>query len=214
MNPWLYISLSDYEAHMSSQTVMQLQALNKIFKDTIYEYNPKSICVLGSATGNGFEHLAGKKIQKLIGIDFNPEYISVCKERYENTLPKMELICADVLKLDLPNSSFDLIYGALIFEYVATGELIKKISEWLKPKGVLVCIIQLPSIQSEAVSETPYSALKKLNSIMNLVEVDKLVKTAKKHGLKESKFYKVDLQQGKKFLVGHFHKNRIIAKIL
>jgi len=207
MNPWLYISPSDYEAHMSSQTVMQLQALNKIFKDTINEYNPKSICVLGSATGNGFEHLAGKKIQKLIGIDLNPEYISVCNERYENTLPKMELICADVLKLDLSSSSFDLIYGALIFEYVSLEKLIRIISEWLKPNGVLVCVIQLPSEISEPVSGTTYSALQKLNSILKLVEVDKLVKTAKKNELKESKFYKVDLQQGKKFLVGHFLKN-------
>ena len=34
-NPWLDIPLDDYEGHMSSADVGQLQTLNKLFKEVV-----------------------------------------------------------------------------------------------------------------------------------------------------------------------------------
>ncbi|SEP84698.1 hypothetical protein SAMN02910289_00666 [Lachnospiraceae bacterium RM5] len=38
MNPWKKIHLSDYENHMSLESVQQLQALNRIMKEQFYTY--------------------------------------------------------------------------------------------------------------------------------------------------------------------------------
>ena len=37
-NPWEAISLSDYENHMSLDSVMQLQALNQLMKGQLEDY--------------------------------------------------------------------------------------------------------------------------------------------------------------------------------
>ncbi|MCR5126615.1 MAG: hypothetical protein K6B69_00785 [Lachnospiraceae bacterium] len=47
MNPWKEIRLSDYENHMSLDSVQQLQALNQVMKELfrIYEmFRAKSEC--------------------------------------------------------------------------------------------------------------------------------------------------------------------------
>ncbi|MBI5730034.1 MAG: class I SAM-dependent methyltransferase [Ignavibacteriales bacterium] len=113
-NPWLQISAEDYEGHMSAPNVAQLQMLNKIFADVLNEFNAQSIAVLGCTTGNGFEHLVNKNIERVVGVDINPDYISICKNRFEKSLPQLELICADLNQLELQNSSLHLIHTALI----------------------------------------------------------------------------------------------------
>ena len=41
-NPWEEIALSDYENHMSLDSVKQLQAMNSIMKKQFGSYSPKS----------------------------------------------------------------------------------------------------------------------------------------------------------------------------
>ena len=72
MNPWKEIRLSDYENHMSLDSVQQLQALNQIMKEQfriyemfrakpdIYDELPGYAMILGVAGGNGLEHITPK----------------------------------------------------------------------------------------------------------------------------------------------------------
>ena len=53
MNPWEEISLSDYENHMSLDSVKQLQAMNEMYSDsnrpdaeTLEEMKSKLLCEL------------------------------------------------------------------------------------------------------------------------------------------------------------------------
>ncbi|MCL6100818.1 MAG: class I SAM-dependent methyltransferase [Bacteroidetes bacterium] len=181
-NPWLKISSEDYEGHMSAPNVMQLQMLNKIFADVLNKFLPKSIAVLGCTTGNGFEHLIGKDIEQIVGVDINPEYLSVCSKRFAEKLPQLKLICEDLSKVNLPNSTFDLIHAALVLEYVDTEMLLAKISWWLKPNRILSVVLQLPSAVSPLVSETPYRSLQKLNKYIQLVNPAELRKTFPANG--------------------------------
>lgn len=125
-NPWLQIPAEDYEGHMSASNVDQLQMLNKIFADVLNDFDPKTTAVLGCTTGNGFEHLINKNIERIIGVDINHEYLAICKNRFEKSLPQLELICADLNETDFPDSSFDLIHAALVFEYVEVELLLSK----------------------------------------------------------------------------------------
>ncbi len=205
-NPWLQIPAEDYEGHMSAPNVAQLQMLNKIFIDVLNEYLPKSIAVLGCTTGNGLEHLIDKNIERIVGVDINPDYISICKKQFENKLPQLKLICADLNEVEFSNSSFSLIHAALVFEYVKVEPLLSKISRWLKPEGILSVILQLPSDTSAPVSETNYQSLKQLNSILNLIDPEDFSAVAIKKGLNEIQNYKIKLQSGKSFLVLLFRK--------
>lgn len=205
LNPWLEIPASDYENHMSAPNVGQLQMLNKIFEDVLDEFNPKSICILGCTTGNGFEHLINRNINEIIGIDINKNYLEECYNRFHNSLPQLKLICADLNEIDLHSNKFDLIHAALIFEYVDVKKVLNKIKKWLKHQGILCAVFQLPSENATPVSETPYVSLKSLSSIMTLfdkAEIEKMIK--EKFLLINS--YNVNLPQNKKFFVVYCRK--------
>lgn len=205
-NPWLQIPAEDYEGHMSASNVDQLQMLNKIFADVLNDFDPKTTAVLGCTMGNGFEHLINKNIERIIGVDINHEYLAICKNRFEKSLPQLELICADLNELEIANESFDLIHAALIFEYVEVELLLSKISRWLKPDGRLSVVLQLKSEMSEPISETPYQSLKLLNPVMKLVEPEEFRENVKSYGLDETKNLKIKMKSGKSFLIFLFQK--------
>lgn len=203
-NPWLSISASDYEGHMNSENVGQSPVLNHIFENVLKDIPSKNLAVLGCGTGNGFEHINSQITERVLGIDINPEYLSFLRERYGSKLRMLELICSDLSTFSCPDNSFDLIYAALIFEYVDFERILKKVANWLTTKGTLVVVLQLPSLESEMISETAYSSLRLLDTIMHLVKPEIFDETAEKCGLKKSKEIEIPLKSGKKFLVSYY----------
>ncbi len=206
LNPWLKIPAEDYEGHMSNENVGQLQALNGIFDNVLNECTPTSLCVLGCTTGNGFEHINRNITKRITCIDINRNYLQILDERYRQKLAGLELLCDDLDKIDLPAESFDLIYGALIFEYINVDAVLKNVSQWLKRGGALAVVIQIKSENLNAVSETPFHSLKYLNGLFNYVEPENFEKTALKFSLSKKKSYEYDLNSGKKFYIGYFIK--------
>ena len=84
MNPWKDILLSDYENHMSLESVQQLQVLNKLMKQQFYTYDIDSIMILGVAGGNGLEHIDPKKIEKVYGVaTFYSQFALTPKGKYK-----------------------------------------------------------------------------------------------------------------------------------
>ena len=62
-NPWKDISLSDYENHMSLDSVMQLQSMNQTMKSQLEDYDVHTVMILGISGGNGLEHIDIEKYQ-------------------------------------------------------------------------------------------------------------------------------------------------------
>ena len=48
-NPWENINLSDYESHMTLDSVQQLQAMNQMMKRQLNQYDIQSAMILGIA---------------------------------------------------------------------------------------------------------------------------------------------------------------------
>ncbi len=203
-NPWLKIPYDDYERHMELPDVAQLEVLSNIFNEVVELYNPKSLALIGCATGNGFEKLEGKNFDNVVGVDINPDYINICRSRYENKIGSLGLLCGDLLMVNLQQSSFDLIHAALLFEYVDVEKAISKIAGWLKPGGVLSVVLQLSSNSSAPVSETPFESIKILIPYIKLVDENWFIEICENYQLKLEKKYEVELQKGKRFLVVHF----------
>ncbi|MEW6194871.1 MAG: class I SAM-dependent methyltransferase [Bacteroidota bacterium] len=206
MNPWLKIPSSEYEGHMSAPGVEQLQVLNNIFKNIIDEFPAGSICVMGCTNGNGFEHFVGLNCRMILGIDINYSYLNECRAWFVEDLPSMNLICADLDTIELKDNSFDLIHAALVLEYINVENVVKKMSRWLKPNGILTVVLQLPSDESLPVSETEFESLKLLSPILKLVDVECLVNITAQNNLKLIRSFTINLKREKKFYIGHLKK--------
>ncbi len=154
MNPWEEISLSDYEKHMSLESVKQLQALNEMMKKQFEAYPVTTAMVFGIAGGNGLEHVNQEKYKKIYGIDINEEYLAAVKERYSYLKDTLECHRIDLTcEIDrLPEA--ELIIANLFIEYVGYDAFKKGV---LKSKAKYVsCIIQINTDEETWVSDSPY----------------------------------------------------------
>ncbi len=205
-NPWLSIPASDYEGHMSLPEVDQLSFLGDVFKESLANYDSNSVAYLGCATGNGIEHINTKKTQRLTVVDINPEYLEILRGRYQSIIPNMEIIEADLNHYGGNNQEYTLIFAGLIFEYLSPISLLKRIANWLEETGTMVVVLQLPEQNANKVSDTPYSSLKLLGSIMNLISEQDFQLMAKESGMREVEGKRVTLESGKSFYIGVYEK--------
>jgi SAM-dependent methyltransferase len=201
-NPWLSVPAADYEGHMGSPGVRQLEFLSRVFGGLVRELEPESLVVLGCATGNGFEHIEGGRIRKLIGLDINPEYLEICRRRHGDRIPEMDLVCADFASFDLEACSVDFVHAALFFEYVDPAAAIEKISHWLKPRGILAVVLQLPGDSCGKVSKTDFESVKALEPAIHLIDPALLARLAREHGFSEVRSARETLASGKEFFLG------------
>ena len=195
-NPWNEINLSDYENHMSLDSVGQLQALNRLMKDQFDAFPVKTAMVLGVAGGNGLEHIDTAKFQTVYGIDINDDYLKEVYKRYKDK--EAVLRC---LKLDLINEAdklphAELVIANLLVEYIgydAFGNAIKKIA----PEFVSV-VIQINTDENAWVSDSPYlHAFDRLDEVHHHMEEQALTDCLKAAGFKAVGSEREDLPNGK-----------------
>ena len=195
-NPWEEISLSDYENHMSLDSVKQLQAMNSIMKKQFSEYPVKTAMVLGIAGGNGLEHVRFSKLEKVYGIDINEEYLKAVKERYKDLEGTLECLKADLINEADKLPSAELVIANLLIEYIgyeAFGNAIKKIG----PKYVS-CVIQINTDEAQWVSDSPYlHAFDRLDEVHCQLEENSLITSMKRIGYSKILDGKDPLPNGK-----------------
>jgi SAM-dependent methyltransferase len=206
VNPWLKIPAFEYEGHMNDPDVDQLSFLSGFFRDSLKNFDCTSVAVLGAATGNGFEHVKNDKTKRITAVDINNEYLNILKHRYGNKIAGLEIVNDDIEFLDLAQSSFTLIFAALIFEYLKPGFAIQKISKWLNFGGVCVVVLQLPGTGEKKITKTLFKSLELLDPIMNLVNPEEFKEEAKATGLKLIQERELTLPGGKSFYTGCFER--------
>lgn len=203
-NPWLTIPLEDYEGHMAMPDVGQARMLANEFEELLKIYAPTSAALIGCAGGNGFEEAAKAGVTRLVGLDLNPTYIADAKARYAGRMPGLELYCADI-EGDMPElRPVQLIYGALIFEYVDLAKALKNLRDICLPNGILAALLQLPKEGAASVSPSPFETLKELSSIMRLAPPDDFREAAEGLGFGFLSQKLITLESGKRFSLQTF----------
>ena len=182
-NPWLDIPLTDYVGHMSSPQVGQHQVLNALLKEALTRARPRSVLVLGCSTGNGLEHVEPGVTSRVVAVDLNPAYLEQLAERFPTPPFELQARCADVAQCSFEREAFDLVHAALILEYVDWTRVLPRVAEAMRPRGVLSVVLQRPSQSTPAVTPTPFTRLRSLESIFGFVDPDVLVTTATALGL-------------------------------
>ena len=207
MNPWIEVAPADYEAHMTSPAVAQLPALADVLARDLALYRPGSLLVVGCATGNGFEHIDPAITARVTGVDVNPTFLAVARERHSPRLPGLELIRGDILDPALAPGTFALVHAALIFEHVSWQAALRRISGWVAPGGVLSVVLQLPSAEVAAVSPTAAaSRYPRIAQEMRLVDPGEFLEAAQELGLGAQSAQHIPLPQGKAFLATRWRR--------
>ena len=203
-NPWLEIPAEDYEGHMGSPQVGQLQMLNQRLKQVIAEAQPEEAAVLGCTTGNGFEHFDPTVTRRLLGVDINPAYLEIARQRFGGYGAGLELVCADLNAWGAGERRFDLVHAALVFEYVDAARLLEQIARGLKPGGALSVVLQLPVEGLPSVSQTRYTSLEKLSPIFRHYQPSEFRALAHQVALEATQEEICTLASGKQFYFGKY----------
>lgn len=195
-NPWEDISLSDYENHMSLDSVKQLQTLNSFMKDQFEAFPVDTAIVLGVAGGNGLEHIDTDKYLTVYGIDINEDYLKEVYKRYKDK--EKVLRC---LQLDLRSEAdklphADLVIADILVEYIGY-EVFRNALEKIAPKYVSA-VIQINTDEKAWVSDSPYlHAFDRLNEVHHQMEEDGLTECLKEAGFALMSTKREDLPNGK-----------------
>ena len=94
-SPWLHVPLTDYEGHMGSAGVQQLDALSDLFAEALTYCRPEAVAILGIAGGNGLERIDGNITRRIVGLDVNPLYLEAVRRRFQ-AARGLELHCVDL----------------------------------------------------------------------------------------------------------------------
>lgn len=152
-NPWEDIPLSDYENHMSLDSVMQLQAMNSMMKRQLARHPAQTAMILGVAGGNGLEHIDPQKFRRVYGVDVNRAYLRECAARHKNLDGILECICADLTAADVTLPHAGLVIANLLVEYIGYP-CFQRVVTQVRPAYVS-CIIQI-NVDDSFVSDSPY----------------------------------------------------------
>lgn len=207
-NPWLDIPLTDYEEHMALPTVDQSRLIAEQLATLVRTYSPRSVAVLGCAGGNGFDCLVGTTVTRVVGVDINPAFIQQTRRRYEGRIPGLELHVADIQTPAMLFDPVDLIYAALILEYVDLPQTMNAFQRCCRHHGVLAVLVQLPHDTMAHVSPSPYTSLQSLASRMRLVSDEELHREARQVGFARTHCRTLRSTGGKHFRLDEFRLDR------
>jgi hypothetical protein len=168
-NPWLGIPLADYEGHMKSAEVQQLDALAELFAEALTHCHPSSIAVLGIAGGNGLDRIDKTMTKRVVGLDINPLYLEEARQRYSDGLP-LELHCMDLAEELVDLEPVQLVHAALVFEHAGVYRCLENALSLVGPGGALSAVLQLPSDSVPGVSASRFTAMQELKSHFSLID--------------------------------------------
>lgn len=207
-NPWLDVRLADYEGHMALPHVAQAQLLSDIFADLLARRRPRSVAVVGCAGGNGFERIDPGRVDRVVGIELNPSFVRAAEERFAGRFRSFSVVCADVEHDPIDVVPVDLLYAALILEYVDVQKVFRRLAELTAAAGVCAIVSQLRSDAIPEITPSPFTALAVLAERFHFVDSDVLRRIAASAGWKELDARTLRAAGGKDFRLQEFGRPR------
>jgi hypothetical protein len=197
-SPWLDIPLADYEGHMALPGVGQADMLATQFAQLLATWAPESAAVIGCAGGNGFDRVRVAITKRLVGIDINPQYIQELAYRYAARIPGLELYVRDIQEPLGQIKPVQLIYAALVMEYVEPVAALRNLAALCGPDAILATVLQLPA-PTAPITDSPFIRLQELAPALQLVAPEQLAAMAAAQGFALLATRQVSLSSGKQF---------------
>lgn len=188
---------------MNAPAVDQLAALSALFGEALALRRPASVAVLGVAGGNGLERIDPAQTKRIVGVDFNSDYLAAVRVRFAS-LPGLELHCADLVSQRLEIEPAELVHAALVFEHAGLDLCFENALRLKAAGGALSVVLQLPSASAQAVSPTGYASIQQLGERFAFVEPAHLSARLAERGLRLERERRCALPGGKAFWLGIF----------
>ena len=185
---------------MALPKIAQAEMLASPFSDALLRFAPESVAVIGCASGDGFDKIP-VTVKRVVGVDINPNYIASASFRYLGRIPDLEFNVANIQHAPLHFAPVDLIYAALVFEYVSLPASLSNLSRVCRLGGRLVSVLQQPSAHVHEVSPSPYMSVQALVPLMRLIPPTELAEGAKSFGFVLDSEKTLVLAIGKEFVV-------------
>ena len=205
-NPWCKIPLEDYELHMQHDIVGQAQLLNNLTRKYLVKHHPEHILFLGISGGNGLANINTDKVKSIVGIDINQAYIAETEKRFGNKLKQLRLLNLDINTAEESLTKANLVWGALIIEYVDIDRCFKFISNNTAADAKLIFTIQSNN-GIESISQTGIESLNAIEELFKVVEADDLISQAANNGFRLNDREENILPNGKSFITIEFVKH-------
>lgn len=206
-NVWTTIPLEDYELHMKHETVGQLQLLSNLTKQYLEKISPEIAMFLGVAGGNGLEHINNNITKEVFGIDINQKYLTQTQKRFQDQIPNLHLVNIDIATNTTKQiTKANLIWAALILEYVDTHSCFEFINNNIQENGYLIVTIQKNNGES-SISQTGIETIKSAGQLFKLIDESNLVSVAEKFGFQNTNLEENVLPNGKSLKTYTFKKN-------
>jgi hypothetical protein len=172
--------------------------------------NPWLDISLGCAGGNGFERIDRAQTARVVGVDINAAFLVEARRRFDGAFDELELICVDVAADPDPLAfaPVDLIFAALVFEYVEPRVVVPRLAARLSAGGRLAVLLQLPSVGIPAITPTSGARLAVLAPLLRLVASEVIADAAGVAGMTSSGALQINLPTGKNFHLLSFVSNR------
>lgn len=204
-NPWLSIPLADYEGHMGSSEVQQLDALSELFGEALERCLPASVAVLGIAGGNGLDRIVSGITKRVVGLDLNPLFLEEVRNRYGATC-NLELHCVDLAEQRVECEPVQLVHAALVFEHAGAGCCLENAVSLVGPDGALSAVLQLPSAEDQAVGSSNFLSMLRLKDHFSFVDPSWLSTELARRGFRLLHEVHRSVPAGKRFWMGIFER--------
>jgi hypothetical protein len=198
-HPWLEIPIADYEAHMALPSVGQAQLLGTALQRTVAQFRPRSLAVLGVAGGNGLEFVERALVRRVVALDFNPDYLALCSQRFAASFTEFEPVLHDLSQGPPAIAPVECIFTGLVLEYLCVESFCGYLASLLTSDGCFAVLIQLPSPMLPEVSPSPFTSLTRLESAFSFVDPASLHDCLSAHGFSRLIADRYDLDSGKSF---------------
>lgn len=205
-HPWQEISLSDYENHMKLDSVQQLQTMNAMMAKQLAYPGIRSAMILGIAGGNGLEHADPQKLKKIYGVDINPDYLQVCRQRFPALVGVLDCICTDLAAKPTQLPHADLVIANLLVEYIGYP-CFQRVIQAVQPLCVS-CGIQI-NTDDGFVSDSPYlHVFDRLEEVHHQMEAESMTAAMAGIGYCLTHRHTYPLPNGKQLVQLDYRKSR------
>ncbi len=209
-NPWLTVPLADYEGHMKSANVRQLDALSELFANALAYCQPNSVAVLGIAGGNGLDQINNSVTKRVIGLDINPAYLDVVQQRYAH-ITGLQLLCVDLAEQAINLEPVQLVHAALVFEHAGITQCLENALSLVANDGFLSVVLQLPSETEQNVSPSEFLTIQNLKPHFSLINPQWFQQTLEQRNFRLKEQLQHPLTAGKELWMGIFARSQNIA---
>jgi hypothetical protein len=205
-NPWLNIPLADYEGHMCSPEVQQLDALSELLGVALGRCLPTSVAVLGIAGGNGLDQVDPRITKRVVGLDLNPLFLKEVRNRYGETC-NLDLHCVDLAEQRVECEPVQLVHAALVFEHAGVDRCLENAVSLVGPDGALSAVLQLPSEVGQVVGSSDFPSMLRLKDHFSLVDPFWLSRELARRGFRIIHEVHRSVPAGKRFWMGIFGRS-------